>query len=65
MVPRKAICAGCGRVATIRAYNRVEYGWQPSGQWELALVRVTIDCPKCGVNVQVQKPPAKTLTTAS
>jgi hypothetical protein len=56
MVPRTITCTDCGRVAIIRSYNRVEYNWLPSGRWGLALIRVLIDCPKCGVRVQSQKP---------
>jgi hypothetical protein len=56
MLPRLITCEQCGETAVIRSYNRVEYDWQSSGQWEFTSVRLIIDCPKCGVKAQTHYP---------
>jgi rRNA maturation protein Nop10 len=60
MLPRTVTCEDCGEKAFVRAYGRVEYDWSPDepehGQIatkpRIKLLRLTIDCPKCGVKTQ-------------
>ena len=60
MLPRTVSCEDCGETAFVRAYGRVEYDWCPdepgSGQIatkpRIKLIRLTVDCPKCGVKTQ-------------
>jgi hypothetical protein len=60
MLPRTVRCDECGETAFVRAYGRVEYDWSPDepGHGQIAtkprikLIRLTIDCPRCGVTTQ-------------
>jgi hypothetical protein len=62
VLPETLECEDCGRAARVRGYGRIEYGWPKDGQFpassdrlamlDLIMVRLTIDCPRCGVRVQ-------------
>jgi predicted RNA-binding Zn-ribbon protein involved in translation (DUF1610 family) len=56
MLPRTVSCEECGETAVVRGYGRVEYDWQPTGTVatlpNIKLIRLTLDCPNCGVIVQ-------------
>ena len=59
MVPNTVLCEDCGRVAAVRGYGRVEYDWPKTitdGQVvtipTITSIRLTLDCPQCGVKVQ-------------
>jgi hypothetical protein len=60
MLPRTVSCEECGEFAVVRGYGRVEYEWQPTGPVvtmpEIKLIRLTIDCPNCGVVAQDHRP---------
>jgi hypothetical protein len=60
MLPRTISCEECGRTAVVRGYGRVEYDWEPSGSVattpQIKQIRLTIDCPRCGVIVQEHRP---------
>jgi DNA-directed RNA polymerase subunit RPC12/RpoP len=60
MLPRTVSCEECGERAIVRGYGRVEYTWHQTDHvattLEIELVRVTIDCPTCGVRVQEHRP---------
>jgi len=60
MLPKSIICEECGSRAAVRGYGRVEYDWDDSADdattLKLKLVRLTIDCPTCGVRVQEHHP---------
>lgn len=64
MLPRTVTCDNCGVKAFVRAYGRVEYDWCPdepgSGQIatkpRIKLIRLTVDCPRCGVLTQDLSP---------
>jgi hypothetical protein len=60
MVPVSIICEDCGETAKVRGYGRVEYDWDntESGTMQLTvkLIRLTVDCPCCGVKVQDHRP---------
>jgi hypothetical protein len=60
MLPRTVCCDECGETATVRGYGRVEYDWEHAGsiatQPQIKLIRLTIDCPNCGVIVQEHRP---------
>jgi hypothetical protein len=65
MLPRTIACDDCGQKALVRAYGRVEYDWRqdgPDGQIAtepvINSVRLTIDCPRCGVKTQEFHPAA-------
>ena len=60
MLPRMISCEECGETAQVRGYGRVEYSWRQTDQSpsnaEFKTIRLTIDCPKCGVRVQDYHP---------
>ena len=69
MLPRNVGCETCGEAAIVRAYGHVEY--EPREQAaevllaqsvttpETRSVRLTIDCPRCGIKSQDYKMPAE------
>ena len=59
MLPRSVICEDCGQIATVRGYGRIEYDWPETTTTgsetttpTITCVRLTIDCPCCGVKPQ-------------
>jgi hypothetical protein len=68
MLPREVACEDCSERAYVRAYGRIEFdSWHDvadlnSGQIatvpRIKAVRLTIDCPRCGVRTQTYQPPA-------
>jgi hypothetical protein len=60
MLPQSVTCEECGEKAYVRAYGRIEYDWDdaadPVTAVKLRSVRLTIDCPTCGVLVQDHLP---------
>src|SRR5690349_2016543 len=59
MLPRSVNCHDCGEIASVRGYGRIEYDWPettPQGPETatpiITYVRLTIDCPRCGVKPQ-------------
>ena len=60
MLPRTVSCEECGKKAIVRGYGRVEYDWDQTGHaattLQIKMVRLTIDCPRCGVRVQEHHP---------
>jgi endogenous inhibitor of DNA gyrase (YacG/DUF329 family) len=67
MLPRTVPCEDCGETAFVRAYGRVEYDWGQEGpeagqiatKPHITMVRLTIDCPNCGVKTQDFRPGCK------
>src|SRR5882757_1275624 len=70
MLPRSIICEDCGQIAMVRGYGRIEYDWpetttrgpKPTTP-TITSVRLTIDCPTCGVKSQEflpEEPPRAT-----
>lgn len=60
MIPRTIYCEECGEEAVVRGYGRVEYDWNQDSDAaatvQIKAVRLTIDCPRCGVRVQEHRP---------
>jgi hypothetical protein len=60
MLPRTVVCENCGQKAYVRAYGRVVYDAAGPSQIvsepEIESINLTIDCPECGVLVQVYYP---------
>lgn len=60
MLPRTVSCEECGERSIVRGYGRVEHEWDQAGHFatrlRLKAVRLTIDCPRCGVRVQEYRP---------
>jgi len=59
MFPRSVKCDDCGQIATVRGYGRIEYRWPETTNTgpepttpTIDCVRLTIDCPRCGVKSQ-------------
>lgn len=59
MLPRSVTCHDCGQIAPVRGYGRVEYDWPETTTAgaetttpTLLCVRLTVDCPCCGVKSQ-------------
>jgi len=59
MLPEAVICEECGRVAAVRGSGRVEYDWpkaatngQAPASPTITSIRLTLDCPQCGVKLQ-------------
>ena len=56
MLPQTIACEECGAMAKVRGYGRMEYEWEEYHQVPTTLhikaIRLTIDCPHCGVYVQ-------------
>jgi hypothetical protein len=76
MLPRSVICEDCGQIATVRGYGRIEYDWPETTTRgpkptipTITSVRLTIDCPCCGVKSQEflpdEPPPATQSSTPS
>jgi hypothetical protein len=61
-------CDECGESATVRGFGRVVYDWDQTDHVANALhiimVRLTIDCPRCGVRVQEHHPAEQHVTKA-
>ena len=60
MIPQTVHCEECGKEAVVRGYGRVIYDWDDASHGTATLrikaVRLTIDCPRCGVRVQEHCP---------
>jgi ribosomal protein L32 len=60
MLPHVVSCEECGESAIVRGYGRVEYTWDQASHaattLQIKMVRLTIDCPRCGVRVQEHHP---------
>jgi ribosomal protein S27E len=60
MLPKSVSCEICGQTAAARGYGRVVYDGGSPGQVvvepKIHAVHLTIDCPHCGVLVQVHYP---------
>ena len=60
MMPKTLICDECGRTAKVRGYGRLEYAWPPgdhsNATLEFLMIRLTIDCPRCGIRPQDHYP---------
>jgi hypothetical protein len=60
MLPRIVFCEECGERAIVRGYGRVEYDLDQPGHvattLQIKVIRLTIDCPRCGVRVQEHRP---------
>lgn len=76
MFPRSVKCEDCGQIAVVRGYGRVEYRWPKATKTApetttptIDCVRLTIDCPRCGVKSQEffpdESPPVGWRSTAS
>jgi hypothetical protein len=59
MVPETVYCEECGQIASVRGYGRVEYEWPKTSSDGLVAaipvissIRLTVDCPCCGVKSQ-------------
>ena len=56
MLSRIVSCEECGERAIVRGFGRVKYDWDQTGHaattLRIKVVRLTIDCPRCGVRVQ-------------
>jgi hypothetical protein len=59
MFPRTIECEDCGQIAGVRGYGRIEYDWpetttdgQEAAIPTIICVRLTVDCPHCGVKSQ-------------
>jgi hypothetical protein len=66
MLPQSVPCDRCDQQAKVRGYGRIEYDWpdseghnfdDPSGDNPTATptirsIRLTVDCPHCGLSVQ-------------
>lgn len=72
MLPQLVSCEECGEESVVRGYGRVEFDWEnpssPQATPHLRSIRLTVDCPHCGVNVQDYypdgRPPARSGTPA-
>jgi hypothetical protein len=60
MLPCAVRCDECGRKAVVRGYGRLEYVWGETSHTadsvQIKSVRVTVDCPRCGVHTQDHHP---------
>jgi hypothetical protein len=56
VIPVTVQCEDCGSTAKVRGYGRVEYDWGDAPnlitQVEIKSIRLTVDCPTCGVKPQ-------------
>jgi hypothetical protein len=63
MLPHSATCEECGSKAPVRGYGRIEYAWDGVGDLATTLqirsLRLTIDCPTCGLLAQDYFPDGK------
>lgn len=62
VLPKTLICEECGLSAKVRGYGRVEYDWPQTGRSvadvDVIMIRLTIDCPDCGIRTQDHHPAA-------
>ena len=62
MLANSISCEICGQTAAVRGYGRVVYDGGSPGQVvvepKIHAVHLTIDCPNCGVLVQIHYPQA-------
>ena len=69
MLPRTIACETCGEKAYVRSFGRVVYASGGPGQIvmkpEIQSMHLTVDCPSCGVFVQVYHPEPSELVDAS
>jgi hypothetical protein len=60
MFPHAVRCEECGRRAAVRGYGRLEYVWGDPhhnvSSVQIKSVRLTVDCPHCGVHTQDHHP---------
>ena len=60
MLPESVQCEDCRKTAKVRGYGRLEYRLNhddhSSTVVELETIRLTIDCPICGVKAQDYAP---------
>jgi len=60
MIPETVRCEECGKTAVVRGYGRLVYDWDAAGRGpatiKIKCVRLTVDCPKCGVHAQEHWP---------
>jgi len=60
MLSQSVICEECGEKALVRGSGRVEFDWDNLGTASatphIRSIRLTIDCPHCGVSVQDHYP---------
>ena len=60
MLPQSVTCEECGKNAYVRGYGRVVYDWDAADDaLTLRSVRLTIECPACGLRVQDHLPPGQ------
>ncbi len=59
MVPKAICCDDCGETAVVRSSGRIEYDWPNTTTVgsiatipTISSIRLTIDCPNCGVKQQ-------------
>jgi hypothetical protein len=62
MLPEAITCEECGGAAKVRGYGRLTFSWETfshqSQKPVLKTIRLTIDCPECGVRAQEYAPAA-------
>jgi hypothetical protein len=60
MIPEVIECEECGVYSVVRGYGRMTFTWEKyfdgSILPELQTIRLTIDCPRCGVRAQEYAP---------
>jgi endogenous inhibitor of DNA gyrase (YacG/DUF329 family) len=60
MLPHSVTCDECGKEALVRGYGRIEYDWDdtddPAAMPTIRMMRLTVDCPTCGLRVQEHFP---------
>lgn len=60
MLPKSVPCEQCSQPGTVRGYGRIEYDWPDGDDLPAAptirSVRLTVDCPHCGLGVQDHYP---------
>ena len=59
MVPDSIHCDDCGRPAKVRSAGRIQYDWPKTHNDDrvatiptIKMMRLTVDCPRCGVKQQ-------------
>jgi hypothetical protein len=62
VIPQTVKCDDCSSTAKVRGYGRIEYQWNDdntsASQVVMKSIRLTIDCPLCGVKPQDHHPAA-------
>jgi transcription elongation factor Elf1 len=60
MLPKSVSCDQCNEQATVRSYGRIEFDWpaadDPTATPKIRSVRLTVDCPHCGLRDQDHNP---------